>query len=111
MTKHCAWREQDPDETWKGGCWTCGTGFSGAEQLGAESWCSGHDSAVACANWYIEVVLLPELWHQWEIAHHDHCCALVNGQCPKKGQQLPNDCQWPIPGPLQEPLVRNEEVT
>ena len=44
---HCA---QGADGKWSGGCEMCGTRFGGAEQLGAESWVAGHDSAVVSAG-------------------------------------------------------------
>lgn len=44
---HC---EEGPDGKWSGGCTLCGTHFGGAERLGAESWVSGHDSAVVCTR-------------------------------------------------------------
>lgn len=48
---HRAYYNQAPDGTWAGGCKTCDTSWHGATEVEATSWCSGHDSAVACAEY------------------------------------------------------------
>lgn len=44
---HRAFYEPEAGGTWRGGCESCQTSFSGATQEGASSWAMGHDSAVA----------------------------------------------------------------
>lgn len=53
---HRAWCAEEVDGRWSGGCNLCGTYFSGAEKLGAQSWVSGHDSSIVSTRRVAEKV-------------------------------------------------------
>lgn len=53
--QHGATYRAGPDETWQGGCDTCGVSFGREKtEAAAASWCMGHDAAVHRARYVAE---------------------------------------------------------